>query len=336
MSKTLKDVVPVGHIYIKDNVLDKKNPIGVTYNRAEWAKELSLPKESEYIFFAGCGYQSLKYVEGMLSSAKGLGKVGVGMNKLIGLSRAFEKIGVDLPTIGAKVAASGKEDPYTGILPRAVSVLKKVGIEVGYLYEDEPCCGSPIYYSGFEDDYREIANNNYNFFISLGIKKLIGIVPACTSTLRDIYPKYVENYDLEVMHFFEIVAQRIKEKQIKPKLEEKLTITYHEPCQLSRYLNIIEQPREILKNIEGLELIDPDPEQCEKWSTCCGGGGLEASHPELSERLGQRRIKELLETRAPIIATNCPACMMQLSKASKILKANVKVIDVVEILDMAL
>ena len=83
-------------------------------------------------------------------------------------------------------------------------------------------------------------------------------------------------------------------------------------------------------------MIDPDPEQCEKWSTCCGGGGLEASHPELSERLGQRRIKELLETRAPIIATNCPACMMQLSKASKILKANVKVIDVVEILDMAL
>ncbi len=91
-----------------------------------------------------------------------------------------------------------------------------------------------------------------------------------------------------------------------------------------------------MNSIEGLELREPDPEQRERWSTCCGGGGMEASHPELSERLGARRIEELLETEALIIATSCPACIMQLTKAGKKAKANVKVMDIIEILDQAL
>ena len=336
MDKALKGVVPDGHIYIKGNVLKKGNPVGVSYDMTAWAKELNLPRDAEYTFFAGCGYQSMKYVEGMMGTAKGMKKVGMGMNRLIGMSKAFEKVGVDLANIGAKVATTGKEDAYTKILSSTVSVLQKIGIDIGYMYESEPCCGSPIYYSGFVDDYRELANKNYKIFHSLGVKKLIGLIPACTASLRDVYPKYVEDYDLEVKHFFEIVAQKLKETNKKLKLKEKLTITYHEPCQLSRYLNIIDEPREIMNSIEGLELRDPDPEQREKWSTCCGGGGMEASHPELSERLGVKRIDELLKTEAPIIATNCPACMMQLSRASKKAKANVKVMDVVEILDRAL
>ncbi len=63
---------------------------------------------------------------------------------------------------------------------------------------------------------------------------------------------------------------------------------------------------------------------------------MEASHPELSERLGVRRIDELLKTEAPIIATNCPSCMMQLAKAVKHQKANVKVMDLIEIIDEAI
>jgi Fe-S oxidoreductase len=336
MNKALKGVVPEGHIYIRGNVLEKGNPVGITHDMTAWAKELNLPRDAEYTFFAGCGYQSMKYAEAMMGTAKGMKKVGMGMNKLIGMSKAFEKVGVDLATIGAKVVATGKEDPYTKVLSSTVSVLQKIGIDIGYLYEDEPCCGSPIYYAGFVDDYKKLSNSNYKFFQSLGVKKLIGLIPACTASLRDVYPKYIEDYDLEVKHFFEIVAQKLKQKKIKLKLKEKLTITYHEPCQLSRYLNIIDEPREIMNNIEGLELRDPDSEQREKWSTCCGGGGMEASHPELSDRLGVRRIDELLKTEAPIIATNCPACMMQLSKASKKVKANVKVMDVIEILDAAL
>lgn len=100
--------------------------------------------------------------------------------------------------------------------------------------------------------------------------------------------------------FFEIVARRLMEAGIWPKVKERMKITYHEPCQLSRYLELVGEVREVLEGIEGLEVVEPDAEQCGRWSTCCGGGRLEASHPELAERIGLRRAEELLETGASV------------------------------------
>lgn len=336
MSKVLKGVIPVGHVYIRGNVLEKGNIMGVAEDKAAWARNLNLPRKAEYTLFAGCGYQFMKYAEGMMGAVRAMEKVGLGMDTTIGLGKIFAKVGIDLPSITAKVTTAGKEDPYTRVLTSAVSVLRKLGVDMGYLYEDEPCCGSPIYYSGFVDDYVENADRNYKLFKSLGVKKVIGLIPACTSSLRNLYPKYVDGYDLEVKHFIEIVAQRLRETNIKPKLKERLTITYHDPCQLSRYVNIINEPREVMNSIEGLELREPEPEQCKQWSTCCGGGGLEITSPELSERIAVKRVEELLKTGAPVIATNCPACMTQLIKTAKKLKADIKVMDLAEILDEAL
>ena len=336
MSRSLKDVVPIPHIYIRENVLQKGNIPGVAGDKTAWAKDLNLPRQAEYIFFAGCGYQFMKYVEGMMRAAASIEKVGLGRENGIGISRAFGKIGIDLPSITAKVAAAGREDTYTRILVNAVSILQKLGLDMGYMYEDEPCCGSPLYYSGFLDDYIENANTNFNVFKSQGIRKLIGLIPACTASLRDNYPKYVEGYDLEVSHFIEVVAQRLKETDIKPKLKENVTVAYHDPCQLSRYLEIIDAPREVLASIDGVELREPEPEQCKQWSTCCGGGGLEAGSPELCERLGLRRLEELLSTGANVIASHCPACVMQLKRSAEKMKADVKVMDLVQILDEAL
>ena len=336
MSKSLKDVIPISHIYIRDNVLEKGNIPGVAGDKTKWAKGLNLPRKAEYTFFAGCGYQFMRYVEGMMKAAASMEKVGLGMEKSIGISKIFGKIGIDLPSITGKVTAAGKEDTYTKILVSAARVLQRLGVDIGYMHEDEPCCGSPLYYSGFLDDYIENANKNFTLFKSLGIKKLIGLIPACTETLRDYYPKYIEGYNLEVYHFIEVVAQRLRESDIKPRLKEKLTVAYHDPCQLSRYLEIIDAPREVMTSIEGLELREPDPEQCKQWSTCCGGGGLEAGDPDLCERLGLRRVEELLETGAKVIASHCPACVMQLKRSAEKMKADVKVMDLVEIIDEAL
>jgi Fe-S oxidoreductase len=340
MKNTIKNVVPVGHRYIRGNVLEKGNIIGVEEDKAAWAKDLDLPRQAEYTFFAGCGYQFMKYAEGMTRAARTMQKTGIGMDKSIsmniGMSKVFSKVGIDLGTITAKVAAAGKEDAYTRILTSAVSVLRKLRIDIGYLHQDEPCCGSPLYYAGFLDDYVENAQKNYELFKSLGVQKIIGLIPACTSSLRNLYPNYIKEFDLKVYHFSEVVAQELKKKGIKPKLKEKLIVTYHDPCQLSRYLDIIDEPREILNNIEGLELREPDVEQRGQWSTCCGGGGLEAGSPELCERLGRRRAEELLETGAKVIVSHCPACVMQLKNSVKKLKADVAVMDLVEILDEAL
>jgi Fe-S oxidoreductase len=335
MNPSLKDIVPAGHIYIKDNVLTKNSITGVSESKAAWAKGLDLPQKAEYTFFAACGYQHMKYVGGMMNALKSAEKMGMGMGKVMGISKMFSKVGVDLTSIAAKMTAA-KEDPYTGVLRSAISVLRKLGVNVGYLHEEEPCCGSPIYYSGFVDEYAEHAQKNHKLFKSFGVKKIISLMPACTSALKKVYPKYVEGYDLEVQHFFEVVAKRLKEKGIKPKLKEPVTITYHEPCQLSRYLELVKEPREIIRSIEGAKYIELDFEQGGKYSTCCGGGGLEASHPELSEKIGKKRTEELLNTGASMVVTNCPACELQLGTMMKKMDKKVQVVDLVTLLDEAL
>ena len=332
MNDSLSPLVPPGHVHIKENILEKGNIPGVDGDAAAWAKDLELPREGEYTFFAGCGYQSMKYAEGLLRVARGLEKAGVGMEKGLRMSKPFKKVGVDLPGITAKISGATVRDRYSKVLTLSVKVLQKLGLDVGYMYEKEPCCGSPLYYAGFVDEYKEHAEKNFEIFTSAGVRKIIGLVPACTASLRDIYPQYVKGYDLEVEHFVKIVAERIGELKTKPRLKKKTVVAYHDPCQLSRYLGHVKEPRQILAEIDGLELREPDSEQRGSWSTCCGGGGLEASNPQLAKRLGKRRMEELLETEASVILSHCPACVMQLRGAAKGLGAKVKVMDFVDLL----
>jgi Fe-S oxidoreductase len=335
MGKAVKNIIPAGHIHIKENVLNKGNISGVSESKALWAKGLDLSREAEYTFFAACGYQHMKYVEGMIRALKSAGKMGMGMGKVMGITKMFGKVGVDLANITAKATAS-KEDPYTPVLVSSINVLRKLGVDIGYLGDEEPCCGSPVYYAGFEEEYGEHARKNYEVFKSRGVRKVVGLVPACTSALRNTYPKYVDGYDLEVRHVLEVVAARLKETGIRPKVKDGIKVTYHDPCQLSRYLEITEEPRAIIRSIEGVEFVDAGPERSGRWSTCCGGGNLETTHPELSERVGIRRMEELLETGADLILTNCPACDFQLRRIAKKADGTVKVMDLITFLDEAL
>ncbi|WP_169432923.1 (Fe-S)-binding protein [Desulfotignum balticum] len=335
MGKAYKEVIPAGHIQIKENVQHKDNLTGISEKKELWAKDLNLSRAGEYTFFAGCGYQQIRYIEGMVGALKSAGKMGMGMGKVVGISKAFSKVGINLTNVTAKVTVS-KDDPYTPVLVNSISILRKLGIEPGYLQDKEPCCGSPMYYAGFEDDYAKNAYKNYKLFKSMNVKKLIGVVPGCTSALKHGYPKYISDYDLEVYHILEIIALQLKQNKIQPCIEEPIKVVYHDPCQLSRYMEITDEPRQILKAIDGVELMEPDEEQIGRWSTCCGGGNIETTHPELSERMGKRRFEELMETGAKVIITNCPACEMQLNHTIKKLKIDVKVFDILSLLDDAL
>lgn len=193
-----------------------------------------------------------------------------------------------------------------------------------------------MYYAGFEDDYAENAEKNYRLFKSLNVKKLIGVVPGCTSALKHGYPKYIDDYNIEVFHILEVIAGKLRETKARPKTAGDVKVAYHDPCQLSRYLEVTKEPREILRSIAGINFVEPDEEQIARWSTCCGGGNLETTHPELSERMGKRRFEELLGTGAEVIVTNCPACEMQLAHTAKKMESDVKVADILCFLDDAL
>jgi hypothetical protein len=329
------DLVPPGLTYLADNILTRQNILGVTKEQgARWAQKLNLPAVADTVFFAGCGYQYSAQLEVLMSMAKAADKSVIGSELPMRFARFQKKLGLNLPGIYSNVLARGG-DVEVKPLEAAVKVMRKMGFQPGYLAENEPCCGAPLNHAGFQDKFAANARNAYHKLKDARVKQLIGIVPYCTHALKKLFPLYIDNYDIEVHHFIEIVAGKIS--LFKMKYPDKVRVTYHDPCQLVRYMNLVEEPRRILKAIENVELVETAWTRGE-FSTCCGGGGgFETVFPELSEVLAINRVTELMETRPDIIVTHCPGCIMQLKDGLKQLKVEgVQVLDLAEVVAAAI
>ena len=335
MNKKSKTLIPPGLAYVADNIISKQNLLGAPREAgARWAKGFNLPKEAETIFFAGCGYQYSASLQSLMSIIRKLDKSPVGAELPMGLAGFQKKLGIDPAQVYRRLATKDS-DSAAQPLRDAVKVLQKLGVEFGYLAEDEPCCGGLLHYVGLEKDFEQNARNLYENLKSRGVKRIIGMVPSCTYTLAELIPRHVPGYDLEVKHFLQVVLEGVESRELSFPREVK--VAYHDPCQLSRYLGLIEEPRRILKSIKGIELVEPEHTYGE-WSTCCGGGGgFEVVFPELSQILAVNRAKELVETGAQIIVTHCPGCVMQLEEGLKAMKArDVEVLDLAQVVAMAM
>jgi Fe-S oxidoreductase len=334
MNKKTK-LIPPGLAYIADNITSKQNLLGAPKgSRAKWAEGLDLAREAETIFFAGCGYQYSASLESLMSIIRKLDRSPIGAELPMGVAAFTRRLGVD-PAQMLRGLASRDSDAAAQPLKDAVKVLKGLGIEFGYLADDEPCCGGILHYTGLEEEFARNAKALYENLKSHGVKKIIGIVPSCTYTLAELIPRHVPEYDIEVKHFLQVVLEGIESRELRFPREAK--VVYHDPCQLGRYLGLIEEPRRILRAIKGIELVEPEWSYGE-WATCCGGGGgFEVVFPELSQILAVNRVKELLETGADIIVSHCPGCIMQLEEGLKALKIrNVEVLDLAQVVAMAM
>jgi len=335
MNRKTKGLIPPGLVYIADNITSKQNLLGAPKGTgAQWSKDLNLPGKAGTVFFAGCGYQYNTSLQSLMSMIIRLDKSYVGAEMPMSVAGFSRKLGIDPAQMFRRLAAKDS-DSAARPLQDAVRVLGGLGVEFGYLAEDEPCCGGILHYIGLEKDFAQNAQNLYRNLKSRGVKKIIGIVPSCTYTLAELVPKHVPGYDLEVKHFLQVVLEGIQSRELRFPCEAR--VVYHDPCQLARYLGLIEEPRQILKSIKGIELVEPDWTYGE-WATCCGGGGgFEVVFPELSQILAVNRAKELLETGADIIVTHCPGCIMQLEEGLKTLKIKgVEVLDLAQVVAMAM
>ncbi len=335
MSKKAKELVPPGLTFLADNITKKNNVIGESKAAgAKWAKDLKIPKQAETIFFAGCGYQYTKKLESLMSLVRGMDKSAVGAELPMAFAGFQKKLGVDLAGIYGKLAARGG-DAEAAPLVDAVKVLRGLGVEFGYLAEDEPCCGGLLHYIGMQQDFARNANEVYKKLKSRGVKQIIAIVPSCTYTLQSLIPSCVDGYDIKVRHFSEAVLERIGTKELR--FPEEVKVVYHDPCQMGRFLKLTDPPRQILKAIKGIDLVEPEWTKGE-WATCCGGGGgFEAVFPELSHVLAVNRAAELADTGAQMIVTNCPGCIMQLKGGLKELgKEDVQVLDLAQVVAMGM
>lgn len=295
--------------FLRKNLKQKGNVLGL--KRWEWAKGLGLPKRGDELLFAGCGYQYLEALGRFLRFAHQVESLGMDWEKTWGF---WGK------TVGLlEFFAWGRRNP----LRDAVMVLRQEGVEVAYLYEDEPCCGGPLYFSGFWADFEERTVSVSGPLLEAGTRELLVMVPSCAYVLKEVL-----RIPCQVLTFPEFFLKHRKRKRrfLKP-----IKVVYHDPCMLSRWLGVVEEPREVIKGVEGVELLEA--ERSKEWSECCGGGGgFELVFPFVSKELAKRRALELVKTGAEVVVTCCPGCLLQLETGLQALGSRVKVLDLAEFL----
>jgi Fe-S oxidoreductase len=205
-----------------------------------------------------------------------------------------------------------------------LKILKKSGVEFTTL-PDEWCCGVPFLILGFKDAFKEFAEHNVKAIKESKCKTLVCGCPECTYVFKELYPKLGFRLKAEILPMAQFLLRLVEEKRIKP-MSLKEEYVYHDPCVLSRKLNVCAQPRELLKSIPGLKLKEAHFSQ--KETRCCGMGGmLGITNPKISLEIAKNRISELGEAGDSVV-TACPTCELAFKNADK----KLKILDLSEVL----
>lgn len=214
-------------------------------------------------------------------------------------------------------------------------VMHQAGIKFAILGNEEKNSGDTPRRIGNEFLFQELSNKNIDIFKKYDVKKIVTIDPHIYNTLKNEYPEF--GLDAEVYHHTELLYKWMKEGKLIPKNVVNEVITFHDSCYLGRYNDVYDAPREILKAIPGVKLVEP--ERNRETGMCCGaGGGLMWIEENTGTRINVARTEQLLETNPSMISSGCPYCLTMISDGTKAKEVDEKVasLDVVEILEKSL
>jgi len=202
-----------------------------------------------------------------------------------------------------------------------IDSLQYHGIDVS-VPAGQGCCGIPALASGDRQTFHFLAAWNLKCFDPDDFDWLITGCATCTAVIKNIWPDIcgpeiglkerarLRRLADKTMDFSQLLARM-------PDLEPRIPgsslplVTYHDPCHLKNSLGVTEAPRKILaaSACRFTEMEDA--------GTCCGmGGGFGLSFPEISRSLGEEKKKRIIASGADVVATSCPACMIQLAGIS--------------------
>lgn len=212
----------------------------------------------------------------------------------------------------------------------ALKLLRKAGVEVGIEGKDEVCCGGRAYEIGQVSEFTKYAEHNIEAYNDARVSTVVVYCADGLSHLKFLYPKLNIKMNFEVLHLVEYLDRLIQESKIKFTREVPMKVTYHDPCHLGRYAGVYEAPRNILRCIPGIELVEMERSREHSW--CCGaGGGVKQEYPEFSLWSAEERIKEAKGTGATALVTSCPWCERNFKDAIKEYGENIEVFDINEI-----
>ena len=216
--------------------------------------------------------------------------------------------------------------PMTKKIPRSFTqILDKAGVDFTLLGGEEWCCGFPLIGAGMREKAEAFMRHNLERVREKGAKSVVFACPSCYHTWTE---ECQMDKSLQLFHSTQFLRKLIEEGKIRFK-ETATKVTYHDPCDLGRASGVYDAPREILRAIPGVELVEMEGnrEHC----NCCGGGGnLEMVNPEISAAMALAKINEINATGATTVITSCQQCVRTIQSAARKKKIPVTAMDIVE------
>ncbi|XOK64911.1 heterodisulfide reductase-related iron-sulfur binding cluster [Paenibacillus elgii] len=234
------------------------------------------------------------------------------------------------------VGSMGSYDLRSRKVSRAfVRLLHEAGVSFAILGNEEKNSGDTPRRLGNEMLFQQLCAENIAVFEKYSVKKIVTACPHTYNTLKNEYPDFgLEG--VEVLHHTELLDRLIRSGKLTPRHAVNERITYHDSCYLGRYNNVYEQPRNVLRAIPGVELVEM--ERTRENGMCCGaGGGMMWMEETSGKRVNLARTEQALETNPTVISSACPYCLTMMEDGTKMKEAEdrVKARDIAEILEQS-
>lgn len=206
---------------------------------------------------------------------------------------------------------------FPDLAQATVDVLAHHGVGV-FMPANQACCGIPAISSGDTNTFQRLVRHNIRKLEAGTYDALVTACATCTSTIKEVWPMMTATDP-----GLQADARRLADKTFdisqflvsklglagEEKTDEDMPVTYHDPCHLKKSLKVWAEPRTLINASRGYRLQEM-PES--DW--CCGmGGSFNIQYYNLSGRIGERKRNAIRATGCGIVATGCPACMMQIS-----------------------
>ncbi len=192
-------------------------------------------------------------------------------------------------------------------------LLQRAGIDFAILGPEEQCTGDPARRAGNEYLFQMLAQANIETLNGYGAekKKILTTCPHCFNTLLNEYADFGGKYD--VVHHTTLLADLVSQGKLKPTGRVEKKVAFHDSCYLGRHNEIYEPPRDVLRSIPGLTVLEP--KETRDRGMCCGAGGAQMFKEEESgeERVNDVRTQQLLDTQPDAVSSSCPFCMRMIT-----------------------
>jgi L-lactate dehydrogenase complex protein LldE len=225
-------------------------------------------------------------------------------------------------------------NPEVGV--SVVRLLRKLGIEVVYP-EGQTCCGQPAFNSGFFDEARAVAGHFLDVFEGERWDYIVCPSGSCATMVSHYYPfifrdrpdyrERSEALGARVREFSDFLVNVLGTKDLGARYEGRAV--FHTGCHQRRELGLLKEPRELLRNVEGLDLLDWENEEL-----CCGfGGTFSVKMPDVSAAMADEKIKALEKSGADTLISGDSSCLMHLGGRLRRTGHDTRVLHLAQVLD---